>query len=129
MTAMAAGCSATVPADEKGTVDGSSQAANRAMEGVDVKERLPKDIRRAFIIVRDMEGSLAFYRNVRGLEVNTDDAEKACEAAVKLDGVTMTGPTRLHVYPGRGGRPDINVRGCNVFDPNGVAVEINQPLN
>jgi len=61
--------------------------------------------------------------------VNTDDAEKACEDASKIEGVTMTGPTRLQVYPGRDGRPDIEVRGCNVFDPNGVAVEINQLLN
>ncbi|WP_432201122.1 VOC family protein [Erythrobacter sp. W53] len=194
--AMLAGCSGTAPAEEEMAADDSPQAANRAMEGVDVSERLPTDVRRASIVVRDMEGSLAFYRDVLGLEVNydtvvelsgvnlpvgepgtkarlvllngndpyvgwigllhpfdpvmedvdepydtrlgsgtaflvvnTDDAEKACEAATKIEGVTMTGPTRLQVYPGRDGRPDINVRGCNVFDPNGVAVEINQLLN
>lgn len=175
---------------------GSPQTANRAMEGVDITERLPTDIRRASIVVRDMDRSLEFYRDVLGLEinydtvvelsgvnlpvgepgakarlvllngndpyvgwvgllhpfepelegadepyptrlapgtaflvVNTEDAETTCAAAKKLEGVTMTGPTRLQVYPGRDGRPDINVRGCNVFDPNGVAVEINQLLN
>lgn len=175
---------------------GSPQTAAMAMDGVEIAERLPTDIRRASIVVRDMENSLAFYRDVLGLEVNydtvvelsgvnlpvgepgtkarlvllngndpylgwvgllhpfepelegadepyatrlapgtaflvvnTDDAEKTCEAATKVEGVTMTGPTRLQIYPGRDGRPDIEVRGCNVFDPNGVAVEINQLLN
>lgn len=35
-------------------------------------ERLPTDIRRATIIVRDMETSLALYRDVIGLQVNYD---------------------------------------------------------
>ncbi len=191
---MIAGCNAAPQSEEQDK--GSAQAANRAMEGVAIDGRLPTDIRRASIVVRDMERSLEFYRDVLGLEVNydtvvelsgvnlpvgepgakarlvllngndpyigwigllhpfdpvlegndepyakrlapgttflvvnTDDAEATCEAAVKLEGVTMTGPTRLQVYPGRDGRPDINVRGCNVFEPNGVAVEINQLLN
>ncbi len=195
-TAVLAGCNGVAPANEDPANEGSPQTANRAMEGVDVSERLPTDIRRASIVVRDMERSLEFYQGALGLEinydtvvelsgvnlpvgepgnkarlvllngndpyigwvglldpfepelegvdepyptrlapgtaflvVNTDDAEKACKAATKIEGVTMTGPTRLQVYPGRDGRPDINVRGCNVFDPNGVAVEINQLLN
>ncbi|MBL0966484.1 MAG: VOC family protein, partial [Blastomonas sp.] len=35
-------------------------------------ERLPTDVRRATIIVRDMEKSLALYRDVIGLAVNYD---------------------------------------------------------
>ncbi|MFN3989510.1 MAG: VOC family protein [Erythrobacter sp.] len=35
-------------------------------------ERLPTDVRRATIIVRDMEKSLALYRDVIGLQVNYD---------------------------------------------------------
>lgn len=194
-TALLMGCdgaTTTAPNED----EGSSQTANRAMDGVEIEERIPTDVRRVSIVVRDMEKSLEFYRDALGMEinydtevelsgvnlpvgepgskarlvllngndpymgwvgllhpfepplegveepyptrlapgtafmvVNTDDAEKACEAATKIDGVTMTGPTRLQVYPGRDGRPDINVRGCNVFDPNGVAVEINQLLD
>lgn len=190
------GCNAAAGSSDKAAQDGSEQATNRAMEGVDITRPLPTDVRRASIIVRDMEKSLEFYRDVLGLEVNydtvvelsgvnlpvgepgtkarlvllngndpylgwvgllhpfdpplegaeepyptrlgpgsallvvnSDDAETACEAATKIEGVTMTGPTRLQVYPGREGRPDINVRGCNVFDPNGVAIEINQLLD
>jgi catechol 2,3-dioxygenase-like lactoylglutathione lyase family enzyme len=36
------------------------------------KERLPTDVRRATLIVRDMEKSLALYRDVIGLQVNYD---------------------------------------------------------
>lgn len=189
------GCNAAV-SEPEATGEGSPQTQNRAMEGVEIGERLPTDVRRASIVVRDMEKSLEFYRDVLALEVNydtevelsgvnlpvgepgtkarlvllngndpyvgwvgllhpfdpplegadepystrlapgtaflvvnTDDAEATCEAATRIEGVTMTGPTRLQVYPGRDGRPDINVRGCNVFDPNGVAVEINQLLD
>lgn len=194
-TALITGCggASTTASTED---EGSSQTANRAMDGVEIKARLPTDVRRVSIVARDMEKSLEFYRDALGMEinydtvvelsgvnlpvgepgakarlvllngndpymgwvgllhpfepplegvnepyatrlapgtafmvVNTDDAEKACEAAARIDGVTMTGPTRLQVYPGRDGRPDINVRGCNVFDPNGVAVEINQLLD
>jgi len=190
------GCQETASPEAESVAQVSPQTANRAMDGVDIEDRLPTDIRRASIVVRDMENSLVFYRDVLGLEVNydtvvelsgvnlpvgtpgtkarlvllngndpyvgwvgllhpfdpplegsddpyptrlapgtaflvvnTDDAEATCEAARKVEGITMTGPTRLQVYPGRDGRPDINVRGCNVFDPNGVAVEINQLLN
>ena len=35
-------------------------------------ERLPTDVRRATIIVRDMENSLRLYRDVVGMEVNYD---------------------------------------------------------
>ncbi len=194
--AMLVGCNGAATEDPAEKAGGSSQTANRAMDGVEIEARLPTDVRRVSIVVRDMEKSLAFYRDALGMEinydtevelsgvnlpvgepgskarlvllngndpymgwvgllhpfdpplegvdepyatrlapgtafmvVNTDDAEKACEAAAKIEGVTMTGPTRLQVYPGRDGRPDINVRGCNVFDPNGVAVEINQLLD
>ena len=194
--AVLAGCQADVGKGDLATTEGSAQTANRAMDGVEIQGRIPTDVRRVSIIVRDMEKSLEFYRDALGMEVNydtevelsgvnlpvgepgtkarlvllngndpymgwvgllhpfkpalegadepyatrlapgtafmvvnTDDAEAACEAATKVEGVTMTGPTRLQIYPGRDGRPDINVRGCNVFDPNGVAVEINQLLN
>ncbi|WP_303809881.1 VOC family protein [Sandarakinorhabdus limnophila] len=36
------------------------------------KERLPTDVRRATIIVRDMEASLKLYRDVVGMQVNYD---------------------------------------------------------
>ncbi|MDJ0643185.1 MAG: VOC family protein [Erythrobacter sp.] len=194
--ALLAGCDGASTQGPTEEVEGSSQAANRAMDGVEIDTRLPTDVRRVSIVVRNMEKSLEFYRDALGMEinydtvvelsgvnlpvgepgskarlvllngndpymgwvgllhpfepplegvdepyatrlapgtafmvVNTDDAEKACDAATKIEGVIMTGPTRLQVYPGRDGRPDINVRGCNVFDPNGVAVEINQLLD
>lgn len=184
------------PSAENAEHKGSPQTKARAMDGVAIDAPIPTDIRRASIVVRDMEKSLAFYRDVLGLEVNydteivlsgvnlpvgqpgakarlvllngndpyigwvgllhivdpaleeaaepyptrlapgtaflvvnTNDAEKACAAAQQIEGVTMTGPTRLQIYPGRDGRKDIEVRGCNVFDPNGVAIEINQLLN
>ena len=41
--------------------------------GVDApQERLPTDVRRTTIIVRDIEKSLALYRDVIGLEINYD---------------------------------------------------------
>jgi catechol 2,3-dioxygenase-like lactoylglutathione lyase family enzyme len=36
------------------------------------KERLPTDVRRATLIVRDMEASLKLYRDVVGMQVNYD---------------------------------------------------------
>jgi catechol 2,3-dioxygenase-like lactoylglutathione lyase family enzyme len=156
-------------------------------------ERIPTDIRRLTIIVRDMDKSLAFYRDVLGLKVNydiitttsgvalpagepgakarlillnsndpwvgwiglmqwvdpaipadpyptrmkpggavlvvnTDDAAKRCALAKALPAIKMTSEARLQVYPGRNGGPDIRVMGCNVFDPDGILVEINQLL-
>ena len=62
--------------------------------------------------------------------VNVDDAEARCALAAQVPGTLVTGPARLQVYPGRGeGAPDIRVMGCNVFDPDGTAVEINQLLD
>ena len=156
-------------------------------------DRLPTDVRRATIIVRDMEASLALYRDVVGMEVNydtvvetsgvalpagepgakarlvllnandpwvgwvglmqwidppleaepyprrmgpggvvlimnTDDVDARCEAAKSVPGVTFTAEPRLQVYPGRDGGPDIRVRGCNFFDPDGILIEMNQIL-
>lgn len=157
-------------------------------------ERVPTDIRRVTIIVRDMEASLKLYRDVMGLKVNydanlpmsgvalpagkpgamarlvllnsndpyigwvgliqwvdpklddpgaypkrmgpggvvivtnTDDVDARCAAAAKLPGVTVTGPPRLQEYPGRNGGPAIRVRGCNLFDPDGILIEMNQLL-
>ena len=158
-------------------------------------ERLPTDVRRATIIVRDMDASLRLYRDVIGLQVNydtvvetsgvalpagepgakarlvllnandpwvgwvglmqwvdppladpgpypkrmgpggvvlvlnTDDVDGRCAAAKQVPGVTFTAEPRLQVYPGRNGGPDIRVRGCNFFDPDGILVELNQILN
>ena len=198
ITAAAAMLSACVIDNSYVQTDGavSSQSDRRAMDGVDVSESVPTDVRRLTIIVRHMEKSLALYRDVLGLKmnydtevtlsgvnlpvgepgtrarlvllnsndpyigwvglmelfdpplegadepypkrlgpggavlvVNTDDAEARCSQAAELDGITVTGPTRLQIYPGRNDGPDIRVRGCNVFDPDGIAVEINQLLD
>jgi catechol 2,3-dioxygenase-like lactoylglutathione lyase family enzyme len=155
-------------------------------------QAVPTDIRRATIIVRDMDVSLKLYRDVIGLKVNydtivttsgvalpagppgakarlvllnsndpyigwiglmqwvdpklpdpgpypkrmgpggvvivtnTDDVPGKCAAAAKVPGVTVTGPPREQVYPGRNGAPPIRVIGCNFFDPDGILIEMNQ---
>lgn len=61
--------------------------------------------------------------------VNTDDVPARCAAAARVPGVTVTGEPRLQTYPSRDGGPGIRVMGCNVLDPDGIAVEINQLLN
>ncbi|MFN2098533.1 VOC family protein [Altererythrobacter sp. MF3-039] len=191
-----AGCVAHQPGERIKTSAKSTGSGPSSMDGVDTSERIPTDVRRLTIVVRDMAKSLAFYRDVLGLKVNydapitmsgvnlpvgepgtkarlvllnsndpfvgwiglmqmleppladagdpyptrlgagasvlvvnTDDAAARCTAAVEVEGVIMTGPTRLQTYAGRGGGPDIRVRGCNVFDPDGIAVEINQLLD
>jgi len=60
--------------------------------------------------------------------VNTDDVEGRCAAAARVPGVTMTSPPRLQTYPGRNGGPEIRVKGCNLLDPDGTLLEINQLL-
>jgi catechol 2,3-dioxygenase-like lactoylglutathione lyase family enzyme len=51
----------------------ASTAAAQTAPGVDTpKERLPTDVRRATIIVRNMEASLKLYRDVVGMQVNYD---------------------------------------------------------
>lgn len=57
---------------------------------------------------------------------NTDDVPGKCAAAAKVPGVTVTGPPRLQIYPGRNGAPPIRVMGCNLFDPDGILIELNQ---
>jgi catechol 2,3-dioxygenase-like lactoylglutathione lyase family enzyme len=57
---------------------------------------------------------------------NTDDVPAKCAAAAKVPGVTVTGPPREQVYPGRNGAPPIRVIGCNFFDPDGILIEMNQ---
>ncbi|MGP1281552.1 MAG: VOC family protein [Parasphingopyxis sp.] len=157
-------------------------------------ERAPTDFRRSTLIVRDIDASLALYRDVLGFAVNydtevetsgvalpagepgararlvlanandpwigwigfmqwlepalpdpgpyptrlgigdhvmimnTDDAQARCAASADVPGVTMTAPARLQVYPGRAGAPPIRVIGCNIFDPDGNLIEINQLL-
>jgi len=62
------------------------------------------------------------------LVVNTDDAAARCALAKAVPGVTMTAEPRLQVYEGRNGAPPIRVMGCNIFDPDGTFIEINQIL-
>ncbi len=178
---------------ENTTTPQTAQPAG-SLSAVDTKDRAPTDIRRTTIIVRDMDRSLAFWRDTLGMKmnydtqvelsgvnlplgepgskarlvllnandsfigwiglmevvdppldepayprrlsvgspvivVNTDDVPARCAAAKAVPGVTMTAEARLQTYPSRTGGPDIRVMGCNVFDPDGVAVEINQLLN
>lgn len=58
--------------------------------------------------------------------VGTQNADARCARAAAMPGATMTRAPRLQVYPGRAGGAEIRVRGCNVFDPDGIAVENNQ---
>lgn len=171
----------------------AQNATGKAAAGVEVpKDRLPTDVRRLTILVRDMENSLKLYRDVIGLKLNydqrltvsgvalpagvpgnkvrlvllngndpfigwiglmqyfdpplpardpypkrleagshvlilnTDDAAKRCEMAKAVPGVTFTAEVREQIYPGRNGGPDIHVMGCNFFDPDGTAIEMNQ---
>lgn len=60
------------------------------------------------------------------LILNTDDATRRCALAKSVPGVTFTAEPRTQTYPGRDGRPPINVIGCNFFDPDGTLVELNQ---
>lgn len=63
--ALLAGCAA---AGQSGEVASTRPAA----AGVEMAERLPTDVRRATIIVRNMENSLKLYRDVVGMKVNYD---------------------------------------------------------
>lgn len=60
-----AGCTAT---GQTGEVASTRPVA----AGVATSERLPTDVRRATIIVRNMENSLQLYRDVIGMKVNYD---------------------------------------------------------
>jgi catechol 2,3-dioxygenase-like lactoylglutathione lyase family enzyme len=61
--------------------------------------------------------------------VNTDDVQGRCAAAARVPGVTVTSGPRLQTYPGRNGGPPIRVMGCNLLDPDGTLLEINQLLS
>lgn len=62
---------------------GASAAPAPAAPGVEApKTRLPTDVRRATIIVRDMEKSLALYRDVIGLAVNYDSVVETSGVAL-----------------------------------------------
>jgi len=65
--ALLAGCSVNI-----GNETPPPASAPRAAGVEAPQERLPTDVRRATIIVRDMEKSLRLYRDVIGLEVNYD---------------------------------------------------------
>ena len=62
------------------------------------------------------------------LVVDTDDAKARCAMAKSVPGVHFTAEARLQVYEGRNGRPPIKVMGCNLFDPDGTFIELNQVL-
>ncbi len=67
--AMISGCVIAVGND----APARSVASEPAAAGIEEpEERLPTDVRRSTIIVRDMENSLKLYRDVIGLEVNYD---------------------------------------------------------
>ncbi|KPP94870.1 VOC family protein [Erythrobacter sp. HL-111] len=67
LAALLAGCSGTMAQETPHAASGPKAA------GVDAPaERLPTDVRRATIIVRDIENSLRLYRDVIGLAVNYD---------------------------------------------------------
>jgi len=177
---------------------GAGEAKQTTSPGMPtVSGKIPTDVRRTTILVRNMENSLQFYSDVLGLQVNydemvtmsgvalpagesgatarlvllngkdpfigwigllewvdppldtskpypkrmgvggvvlvlnIDDVDRRCALAKKVPGVTMTAEPSDAVYPGRNGAPGIKVRGCNVFDPDGILVEMNQlqPVN
>jgi len=56
---------------------------------------------------------------------NVDDADKRCAAAAASPGARLASPTKIAEYPGREGGPVIRVRGCQVWDPDGILVELN----
>ncbi len=72
--ALAAAAAAAAPAAAAQPAPGAAPPAGRpAAAGVEVPaERVPTDIRRLTIIVRDMERSLRLWRDVLGLRVNYD---------------------------------------------------------
>ena len=77
-----AGCQADTGSGDDAATEGSAQTANRAMDGVEIEGRIPTDVRRVSIIVRDMEKSLEFYRDALGMEINYD-------TVVELSGVNL----------------------------------------
>jgi catechol 2,3-dioxygenase-like lactoylglutathione lyase family enzyme len=60
----------------------ASVAQRPASPGVTVAERVPTDVRRVTIIVRDMERSLALYRDVIGLKINYDSVVETSGVAL-----------------------------------------------
>jgi catechol 2,3-dioxygenase-like lactoylglutathione lyase family enzyme len=56
------------------------------------------------------------------------DATAVCEGAAKVPGVRITAPLKLQEYPGRNGGPVIRVRGCQLFDPDGAYLELNEQV-
>ena len=70
-----------------------------AAAGVETpKERLPTDVRRLTILVRNMENSLKLYRDVMGLKVNYD--QKLTVSGVALPAGQPGNPVRLVLLNG-----------------------------
>lgn len=65
LSLLQAGCATT-------SATGPVAATKPSAAGVATSERLPTDVRRATIIVRNMENSLRLYRDVVGMKVNYD---------------------------------------------------------
>ncbi|MFN4112516.1 MAG: VOC family protein [Sphingomonadaceae bacterium] len=65
LSLLQAGCATT-------SATGPVAATKPSAAGVETSERLPTDVRRATIIVRNMENSLRLYRDVVGMKVNYD---------------------------------------------------------
>lgn len=158
-------------------------------------QRLPVDIRRTTIIVRDLDVSLRLYRDALGLQINYDapmmvsgpaftqngpprpirlvllnandpwigwigliqytdrpdrprravprvlgpgshvmvlsvaDAATVCARVAAVPGVNMVVAPTVSEYPARTpGGPPIRVLGCQLFDPDGAYLELNQTL-
>lgn len=67
--------------------------------GVEIpKERIPTDVRRLTILVRNMENSLKLYRDVMGLKVNYD--QKLTVSGVALPAGVPGNPVRLVLLNG-----------------------------
>jgi uncharacterized glyoxalase superfamily protein PhnB len=72
-----------------------------------------------FITVRDQEEALAFYRDVVGLEVRSDDCDGLFEKAVAA-GADVVQEPKDQPY---------GVRDCAVRDPSKNMVRFSQPLS
>ena len=70
MAALLAGCAVNIGNEAPRAAAATPPTASPGVAAP--QQRLPTDVRRATIIVRDMEKSLALYRDVIGLQVNYD---------------------------------------------------------
>ena len=77
----------------------AQSAAGKAAAGVEApKERVPTDVRRLTLLVRNMENSLKLYRDVIGLRINYDERLKV--SGVALPAGVPGNPVRLVLLNG-----------------------------